>query len=489
MWLGLDLGTGSVKALLLDGQGTVVGEASTPYTVDSPFPGYAESEPQTWWRATGAASRQAVAGRGKEVKAVGLSGQMHGVVVADDAAVALRPAILWADTRSRAELDRYRQLPSSLSRVLGNPLAVGMAGPSLLWLKSHEPNVYKRAAWALQPKDWLRANLTGAFASEPSDASATLLYDIHRDTWALETIRALDLRTDWLPPLLASQDVAGTLTPTAAVHLGLLPGTPVAAGGGDTAVAALGSGLLEPGSAQLTVGTGAQIVALRDRPRPDRRRRTHLYRAVTDKHWYSLAAIQNAGLALEWVRRMLGYPDWSSAYQEAFSAEPGCAGLTFLPYLSGERTPHMDPEVRGAWSGIGLSHGRGHLMRAAFEGVAYSVRDGLDALAGSSVRTQELRLGGGGTLDPRWQQLLADVLGCELAVSTVSAASARGAALLASIAVGAFPDASATAFLTPKIARRVEPGQADERLEAGWQRYRALYAPLRRWNHKDWSSL
>ncbi len=256
MLLGIDLGTGSAKALLLEIDGNVLAESSSPYSVRASQPGWAETEPMDWWAAVAIAVRAVVADRADQVQAIGLSGQMHGVVLADGNGNALRPAILWADTRSSKVLNLYRSLPPTFKNVLANPVAAGMAGPSLLWLRVYEPEIYTTACWALQPKDWLRFCLTGEVATEPSDASGTLLYDVLADRWALDALSALNLRSDWLPPLLPSGKIAGYLNASAADHLGLPIGLPVIAGAADTAAAALGSGLLETGSAQLTVGSG-----------------------------------------------------------------------------------------------------------------------------------------------------------------------------------------------------------------------------------------
>lgn len=477
MLLGLDLGTGSAKAVLMTVDGAIIGEGSARYPVHAPQPGWAESDPRDWWDAAAAVVRQAVGAHGAAVTALGLSGQMHGVVLCDALGQPLRPAVLWADGRANAELAAYRALDHAQQQALANPPAAGMAGPTLLWLRRHEPEAYRAARWALQPKDWLRLRLTGLAHAEPSDASATLLYDLALDTWADAIIAALTLRRDLLAPLVPSGAVAGTLTAEAALHLGLSEGVPVAAGAGDAAAAALGSGLLDPGQVQLTIGTAAQILAIRDRPVADPRLATHLYRAAQPERWYAMAAMQNAGLALEWVRGVLGL-SWPEMYEALRRVPPGCDGLTFLPYLSGERTPHLDPNARGAWLGLHLHHTRAHLARAALEGVAFSLRDGLAALEATGVCAPSLVLAGGGTLEPSWRQLLADILGRPLEALSVPAASARGAALLAGIAGGIYPDAHATKALAPAVSRCAEP-RRDGRLEAAYARYRHAYPRLK----------
>jgi xylulokinase len=482
--LGLDLGTSSVKALLMQEDGVAVGGGSVPYPVRAPRPGWAESSPDEWWAAVLEATEAAVGRRGAGVTALGLSGQMHGVVLADERGLPLRPAVLWADARSEEELAAYRKLDGDLSRRLANPPAVGMAGPSLLWLRDHEPEAYTSARWALQPKDWLRMRLTGDVAAEPSDASATLLYDLLADDWSYRAIEDLGLRPQLLAPLVPSADVAGTLRGEAASDLGLREGLPVAAGAADTAAAMLGAGLLRPGPVQLTVGTGGQIVTPKGGSDPDPHLRTHLYRAAVPGLRYSMAAIQNAGLALEWVRKMLGV-SWEEVYDEAFAVPSGSGGVTFLPYLSGERTPRFDPGARGAWTGFGLDHTRGHLLRAALEGVAFALREGLEALEDLGISAPGLRLAGGGASEDRgssgnpWRQLLADVLGRPLWLlpdEISSVASARGAALLAGLASGVYSSAEETLSRTPGPARSIRPGGED--YGSAYQRYKELYPRL-----------
>jgi xylulokinase len=469
MLLGLDLGTGSIKAILLDENAQVVAEATRAYSVHSPQAGWAESNPNDWW--TVALEATLELGHGSEISAIGFSGQMHGMVLSDAQGQALRNAILWADTRSSLELEQYRNLePVSLKR-LANPLVTGMAGASLLWLRHHEPGLLKAARWAFQPKDWLRFQLTEQALAEPSDASGTLLYDLERDNWAFDIMDSLELPQTLFAPLKSSSEIAGTLSSKAASQLGLKAGIPVAMGGGDTPTAMFGSGILKPGMVQLSIGSGAQIVAPRDAAIIDSNLRTHLYRAVTPNGWYAMAAMQNAGLALEWVRGMLGL-DWDTAYLEAFAVE-NTNGLSFLPYLMGERTPHLNPNARGAWVGLALSHTRGHLMRAAFEGVAFAIRDGFEALLETGIQAPSLRLAGGGTRVQLWRQLLADILQRPLYTSEISSASARGAALLAGVASGVFSSCEDTLRFAPTPTLVAEP---NGNLEEAYKRFKALYS-------------
>ncbi len=471
MLLGLDLGTGSLKAILLDENAQIVAEATRAYSVHSPQPGWAESNPNDWWTAALEATLEL--GHGSEISAIGFSGQMHGVVLSDANGQALRNAILWADTRSNTELQQYKSLEPETLQRLANPLVTGMAGASLLWLKHHEPELLKNAHWAFQPKDWLRFQLTGQAFAEPSDASGTLLYDLERDAWAFDVMDSLELPQRLFAPLRGSSEIAGTLSSKAANQLGLRAGIPVAMGGGDTPMAMFGSGIVQPGVVQLSIGSGAQIVAPRDAAIIDTSLRTHLYRAVTPNGWYAMAAMQNAGLALEWVRAMLGL-DWETAYLEAFAVE-NSNGLSFLPYLMGERTPHLNPNARGAWIGLTLSHNRGYLMRAAFEGVAFAVRDGFEALLETGIQAPSLRLAGGGTRIQLWRQLLADTLQRPLYTSEISSASAKGAALLAGVASGMFSSCEDTLRFASTPTLVAEP---NGNLEQAYERFKGLYSKI-----------
>ena len=411
---------------------------------------------------------------GHHVEAMGLCGQMHGLVLLGGHGQLLRPPILWPDTRSAQCLDAYRRLSSEQRWRLANPPATGMMGPSLLWVREHEPDVYRVAAHVLLPKDYLRMTLTGEVSSEPSDASGTLLYDVVDDCWYLELLEALGVESSLLPPLCPSASVGGTLLPEAGEALGLLPGLPVATGAADTAAAILGFGL-RPGSALLTIGTGGQIVVIRERALPDPSGVTHLYRAATPGRWYAMAAIQNVGLALNWMLGVLGL-DWSQAYAEAFSTPAGSAGLLFAPYLSGERTPLLDPTIRGAWIGLGLEHGRGHLLRAAFEGVAFGLRRGLESLEVAGANVSSLFVSGGGAVDARWLQLLADVFGRPLVAVDTPAAAARGAAILAAASIGI----DMTALPSGAVGEKTfMPGPSAEKYSEIYSRSLNLYPSLR----------
>jgi len=432
--LGIDLGTSQVKALVMVPGGDILGRGRAGYRVVSPGEGLAETDPAEWWRATVAAVREALADASAdiEIAAVGVDGQMHGVVLAADDGNAVRPAILWLDRRAEAEAARYGELPAELTRPLGNQASAGMAGPMLGWLAAHEPDVLRRARWALQPKDWLRMRLTGLAATDPTDASGTLLFDLARYVWADGVIDALGLPGEKLPPILRTTEVAGQLLPTPANELGLTPGIPVAVGAADTA-AALYAADLDAGWALLTVGTGGQWMAPEGEFRPVRN--TNLFRSVdagaAGGGFYRLAPVQNAGVALDWVRGVLGVT-WQQLYDTA--GRPWRADTpVFLPYLARER---WDPATAGAWEGLTLGHDRADLVRGAIEGVAFLLRKRLDDLRAAGHQPEAVLLGGGGATHPAWRQLLADVLALPLHPADTSWLSAAGAARVAAAAAG-----------------------------------------------------
>ncbi|KVH76653.1 carbohydrate kinase [Burkholderia ubonensis] len=471
--LGIDLGTGSVKLVTLDPDGVERAVASEPYALSSPQPGWAEIAPQAWWDALVRAAARLPADERAQVAAIGFSGQMHGVVLIDAAGRAVRPALLWPDTRA-ARLAAAADWPDA-----PNPVAPGMAGPLLRWAAASEPAALRAARWAVQPKDWLRIALGGDVAADPSDACATALATPD-GAWDAARLDALGLPRALFAPVRASTAPCGGLAAQAAAALGLPAGVPLATGAADTACAALGSGLVADGDALLTTGSGGQIVVLADRL-PAARRGLHRYRAAAGGGYYTMAAMQNVGLALEAVRGWLGYASWPAAYDDAF-AQPASERLSFLPYLSGERSPWMNPDARGGWLGLGLGDTRGAMMRAAFEGVAFALRAGLDAIRAEGAERRavaSLRLAGGGSVDPRWRQLLADALGASLDAVDCPNAATRGAALLAGVAIGHWRE-DALRALAPAASPVAAPC-GDRALATRHARFVDLYARTAAW--------
>jgi xylulokinase len=456
--VGIDLGTSSVKVVLLGEQGESIADADAPYLVRHPRTGWAESTPIDWWNATVGAVREAMS-RASRIRpvSIGLSGQMHGMVATGSDGKPVRDAVLWADSRAEEQLDLYRYLPTDTRHRLANPLSAGMAGPILAWLVRHEPQVAADTRWVLQPKDWVRLQLTDEVHTDPSDASATLMYDVLGDAWATDVVEVLGVDTRVLPPILPSSgSSAGHLTPTTARALGLPAGIPVAAGAGDTAAAALGYGLVAAGSAQLTIGTGVQLLTPSNQP-PEQTSEpiTHYYRAATDAGHYRMAAVLNGGLALGWVRETLN-ASWAELYSSAAQATRADDPL-FLPHLNGERTPYMDASMRGAWTGLTPQHTRTDLLRSALEGVAFAAAEALAALFPDGSSVDHLRLAGGGTVDPAWRQMLADALDVELQTVAVPGASGRGAAFLGARAAGLMDESLVLQLATPAVTSTVRP--------------------------------
>lgn len=470
--LGIDLGTGSTKAVLVEPSGRIVGVGMSPHEVRAPRPGWVEGVPEAWW----ASAVEAVARACAEAKAsvatldvvgLGLSGQMHGALLTDAEAMPLGPAILWADQRAVAEAEAFGALPTALRQALGNPVAPGMTGPLLSWLRAHEPERYRSARWVLLAKDWLRARLTGEVASDPSDASGTSLCDLARRSWSLETVEVLGLRASLLAPIRASDDCGGHLLPDAAARLGLCAGIPTAVGAGDTAAALVGPDGPGPGVVLLNVGTGAQAVVRRRRPEPDADLRYHVF-AEAGTGYFALAAVQAAGLAFEWAWAALGC-DWDEAYRLLAESHPGSGEAVFVPHVAGSRSPRMGLRASGGFVGLRLAASRAELVRAVFEGVAFSIREAVECLPELGDGT-EVRLVGGGSLDPAWRQLLADVLGRPIVVVPTPHASARGAALLAARVAGV--EVSVGGVPRPRTTT-VEVSPAAAPLAEAYERWRA----------------
>jgi xylulokinase len=470
MFVGIDLGTSGVKVVAVDADGRLAAKATASYALDTPRPGWAEQDPERWWDATvEATQRLADDVDASRVQAIGLSGQMHTLVLLDEGGRPVRPAISWADTRTESQARRMRErVPrETLVGALGNPPATGFTAPSLMWVKEHDAPAYRGAAKLCLVKDYVRLRLTGAWATDPSDASATLLFDTFRRTWSDEVLDALELDAALLPPVHASGDVAGELRTDAAASLGLPRGTPVVTGAGDQAAAATGCGLVDPGPMLVTLGSGGQVFTPLAAPAADPELRVHLFCHAAPDRWHLQGAVQNMGVALDWVRCTLGW-SWEELYGRAAEIPAGAEGVTFLPYLTGERTPYMDPLARAAWSGLALSHTPAHMARAAIEGAAYAMADAIEACTEAGGEPDEIALTGGGAEHALPRQILADVVGRSLGRAQVRDASAVGAAVLAGAPVPGFRSTEAEA-----------PGPDAEAHRAAWRRQRDTYAAVR----------
>ena len=485
--LGIDLSTTGAKALLIDETGQTVASASTPLTLSTPRPLWAEQHPHDWWKATVASIRaaleQAVA-VGDEVRAIGLTGQMHGLALLDEHGEPLRPAILWNDQRTAAECDEIREClgRSHLIAVTGNDALAGFTAPKILWVRHHEPEVYARAAHILLPKDYIRFRLTGDYAMDKADGSGTLLFHLAARDWSDEVSSALDIPQAWLPPTYEGPAATGAVSAGAATLTGLAAGIPVMAGGGDQSAQAVGVGAIEPGIAAVTLGTSGVVFAATDRPLIEPEGRLHAFCHAVPGRWHLMGVMLSAAGSLQWLRDTLAPGvGFETLMDEAAQAPAGCEGLLFLPYLSGERTPHPDPLARGAWVGLTLRHTRAHMIRAVLEGVAFGLRDGFTLLSQVGLgQLARVRISGGGAGSPLWRAILASALSIPLETVAASEGAAYGAALLAGVGAGIWPNVAAACAATihpGEITSPVVEWQAEyERL---YPVYRSLYPALK----------
>ncbi len=437
-WLGLDIGTGGSRALLIDRSGRVHAGFTAPHeemTMHRPL--WAEQRPENWWDAAQAAIRGVLAGGGVsagQIQAAGLSGQMHGLVILDAAGEVIRPSLIWCDQRSQAQVDAINATlgPEKILDAIANPVLTGFTLPKLLWVRDHEPALFERARKVLLPKDYIRYRLTGEFATEVSDASGTALFDVVNRRWSAVMCDGLGIPAGWLPAVAESKEISGQITPAAATATGLKAGTPVVGGGGDQAASAIGNGIVEAGSVSCTLGTSGVVFAHTDAPAYDPAGRVHTFCHAVPGKWHVMGVTQGAGLSLQWFRNRLAVgTEYDVLTAQAASAAPGSDGLFWLPYLMGERTPHLDAKARGAWVGLTARHSRAEMIRALMEGVAYSQKDCLEIIEGIGVRVDSVRLSGGGARSVFWRQMFADVFAKPVTTLESQEGSAYGAALLA----------------------------------------------------------
>jgi xylulokinase len=448
--LGLDVGTSGVKGIAIDADGGVLAVAEEAYPLSRPQPGWSEQDPEAWWRAS-----QAVLARLPNGP-IGLSGQMHGLVVLDDADRVLRPAILWNDQRTGAECAEIEERVG-LERLIvltGNRALTGFTAPKLLWLRHHEPETYARIRRVLLPKDYVRLRLTGDHAIDAADASGTLLFDVAGRRWSEEVCNALEIPLEWLPPAHESTEVAGA---------------------GDQAAAALGVGIAAPGPVSVVLGTSGVVFSALPSYAPDPQARVHTFCHAVPGTWHAMGVMLSAAGSASWLRHALGAP-YAELDAEAERWEPGAEGLLFAPYLAGERTPYPDPDVRGGFTGLSLRHDRGALWRAMLEGVAFGLRDSLELLHGLGVRPDVGRVSGGGARSELWLRIVASVLQLPLERMETEEGSAFGAALLAGIRAGTFADAGEAVARCVRARSRVEPAWG---YEEQYRRFRSLYPALK----------
>ncbi len=484
-FLGLDVGTTGCKALLVSADGAVAAECTSEYPLLTPRPLWSEQRPDDWWSAAGRSVRgvleQAGAAPG-DVAAVGLTGQMHGLVLLDSGGKPLRDAILWNDQRSGAECQKIHDEVGldTVIRITGKPALSGFTAPKILWVKRHEPAVFKAAATVLLPKDYLRYRLCGVLSMDVADASGTSLFDVGRRRWSETMIAAIGMPKSWLPAVAESPEVVGAISAEGASATGLKAGTPVVAGAGDQAAEAVGCGVVDDGQVAVAVGTSGVVFIATDDYRPDPEGRLHAYCHAVPGRWHLMGVMLSAGGSLRWHRDALCPGEtYDALTTEAATVPPGSDGLLFLPYLTGERTPHADPHARGAFIGLTLRHTRAHMTRAVLEGVTFGLRDCLELARDQGAPVARMRISGGGSRSPFWRQLMADVFRTEVATVNAAHGAAFGAALLAGAGVDHWSTVGEAARGIVKEAGVTTPNPGNAAIyDRAYQRYRALYPAL-----------
>ncbi len=493
-FLGIDIGTSGTKTILIDSRGSVLAQATGEYGLSHPQPMWSEQNPEDWWQAVVKTVRTVVKKsriKAAEIRAIGLSGQMHGAVFLDRNDQVVRPAILWNDQRTAeecAEIERRAGGRKRLVSLVANPALTGFTAPKILWLRNHETRNFERTRRVLLPKDEIRRRLTGEYATDVSDASGTLLLDVARRKWSGKLLEKLELDPELLPPVFESEDVTGRLTDAAAKLLGLSSDVIVVGGAGDCAAAALGTGVVKSGILNSSLGTSSVVFAHSDEFRLDPAGRLHTFCHAVRGKWHQMGVTLTGGGALSWFRQTLcpemrpsaGRSVYQQLEAEAAATAPGSAGLYFLPYLAGERTPHADPNARGCWIGLTLSHSRGHLVRSLMEGVTMAMRDTLEIIRELDVPVREIRATGGGAASPLWLQMQADLFGHRIATIGSSEGPAFGVALLAGVGAGAWSDIVQATTATIKTADTYRPSPATRRcMEPVYNQFRQLYRSLK----------
>lgn len=488
-WLGIDIGTGGSRALLVRADGSVAHGVTAPHEdILMQRPLWAEQRPENWWDAARDAIRGVVSEAGiasGDIAGIGLSGQMHGLTLLDARHQAIRPALIWCDQRSQDQVDRINSVAGEdmVLEQTANPVLTGFTAPKLLWVRDHDPASYERVRKMLLPKDYIRFQLTGEFASEVSDASGTALFDVVRRQWAGPLIEKLGLDRSILPEVHESVEVSGEISASAAAETGLVTGTPVVGGGGDQAASAVGNGIVETGLVSCTIGTSGVVFSHLDEAAYDPKGRVHTFCHAVPGKWHVMGVTQGAGLSLQWFRNNLaadlaekrGVEVYDLLTAEAAGIPPGSEGLIWLPYLMGERTPHLDAYARGGWIGITAKHTRAHLVRSILEGVAYSLNDCLGIIESLGAKVAAVRASGGGAKSPLWRAILAGVFGKPVATLQTQEGSAFGAALLAMVGTGEFASVEEACRTVIVERRREEP---DEALAAAYCDSYALFQEL-----------
>jgi xylulokinase len=484
--LGIDIGTGGTRALIVDEGGRVVATVSEEHRpFSSPRTGWAEQDPADWWRACRDAIRRALAASGaahESISTLGLSGQMHGAVLLDANGEVLRPAIIWCDQRTEEECRWIARTvgDSRLLALTSNPALTNFTLTKLLWVRTHEPQIWSRMRHVLLPKDYVRFRLSGTHAIDVADASGTLMLDVANRTWSAALINAIGLDPNILPPVFESPDVCARVSADAAAATGLRPETPIVAGAGDQAAGAIGMNITRPGAVSATIGSSGVVFAATDRPITDPRGRLHTFCHGVPDRWHVMGVTQAAGLSLRWIRDRFGNgATYEELTGEAAQVPAGADGLLWAPYLMGERTPHCDPNVRAALFGLAANHGRGHLVRAVLEGVAFSLRDTFTIFSELGVPVERIVLGGGGARSPLWRQIQANVFDRTVETVSVDEGAAYGSAILAGVGARVWNSVDAACDAVVRTAGTTDPQPDVVRLmDERYQAYRRLYPAL-----------
>ncbi|MGC1452490.1 MAG: xylulokinase [Candidatus Sulfotelmatobacter sp.] len=490
-FLGIDVGTGGTRALVMDPTGKVVASGSEEHEpFASPRPGWAEQDPRDWWRACGSAVRKALQSSNllaDEISCVGFSGQMHGAVLLDSGDEVVRSAIIWCDQRSEAQSLELERLfgRDALIRLTSNPPLTNFTLTKLLWVRETEPQYWNRVAHVMLPKDYVRFRLTGERAIDVADASGTLLLDVANRRWSAEVLSKAGIDQQLLPALFESSQVCGKVSASGAEATGLRAGTPVVAGAGDQAAGAVGMGIARAGAVSATIGTSGVVFAATDRPALDPLGRLHTFCHAIPGRWHVMGVTQAAGLSLRWFRDRLGVPgkDGRDPYdilaEEASAVPAGSEGAFWVPYLMGERTPHLDPNARAALLGLTASHTRGHLIRAVMEGVAFSLKDSFTIFEEMKIPVTSIRLGGGGARSPLWRQIQADVYGQEVEIVAAEEGAAYGAAILAGTGAGAWTSVDEACDEVVRVATRIAVDRAGSKtMQQAYGTFRKIYPAL-----------
>ncbi len=495
--LGIDIGTSGTKTLLFNSYNRkVVASSSSEYALYQPHIGWAEQQPDDWWRATVTTIKDVIdkSGiNGESIKGIGLTGQMHGMVLLDKQGKVLRPSIIWCDQRTSEECEEITSKvgKDELINITANPSMTNFTATKVLWIKKHQPEIFERVHKILLPKDFIRFKLTGEFATEVSDASGTQFLDVPNRKWSKTILERLDIPLEWMPNLYESQEISGYVTSEVAKLTGLKEGTPVVGGAGDQAAGAIGNGIVKPGIVSSTIGTSGVVFAYTDELSIDPKGRVHTFCHAMPNAWHVMGVTQGAGLSLQWFRdnfagaekdlaNFLGIDPYELMTKQAEKSNPGCNGLIYLPYLMGERSPHLDPYARGVFFGISAKHTRNDMIRSVMEGVAYSLRDSLEIIAEMGIDISHIRASGGGARSSLWRQIQGDIFKTPIHTISIEEGPAFGAALLAGVGIGIYNDVPQACEAVINIEDTIEPIQENVIIyDKYYEIYKDLYRSLK----------